>query len=138
MSMARLYSWSQQNQDESDALRTLPGMKTNLSSVGRFIARCWMHVDAGSFDNGISRLITQYYGGFESSKSPHALIGKTEFGKKWDGSTRCSNCIKVCKVNDDGRNYLKCCGRVGYCSKDCQKADFKSRQKETCLRMKKR
>ena len=131
MSMARLYSWSQLHQVETDALRTLP---PNLSDLGRLIARCFMHVDGGSFDNGIARLITEYYGGYDASKSPHALIGMPEFGKVSDTKERCSHCIQQCK---SGVRFLKCCGRVGYCSKACQKADFKSRHKETCLRMKK-
>ena len=134
MCMHHLYSWSQLNQDENDALRSLPA---DLSGDGLLIAGCFMHVDGGSFDNGIARLITQFFGGFKSNKSAHALIGAPVFGKRWDGTTRCSHCIKPCKLNKDGHNPLYCCGRVGYCSKICQIDDFKSRQKKTCLRAKK-
>ena len=60
MSMSRIYSWSQVNQDETNIHCTLT---IDLKGVGRFVARCLLHVDGSSFDNGIARLITEFYGG---------------------------------------------------------------------------
>jgi hypothetical protein len=132
LSANRLYNWSVENQVESEFHRTLPA---NLSGVGHFVAHCFFDVGGGSPDNGIARLITQFYGGFDESraKSPFALIGMPEYGKLPDTATRCSNCRVQAKT---GKKWLRCCGKVGYCSKECQLADWKRGHKKSCERNK--
>jgi hypothetical protein len=116
-----LYNWSVENQDESEYYRSLP---SDLTGVGYFVAHCLMHVDGGYFSNRICRLITQFYGGFDDSKSNFALIGMPELGKVPETRTRCSSCEQHSK-----KEMLQCCTRTRYCSTKCQKAHFKKHKK---------
>ncbi len=117
-------------------LRTLP---KDLSELGKFVCHCWFDIGGGTNEkkkknvNGIGRLIMQFYGGFDSSggNNPHALIGMPREGKEAEVVKRCSNCIQVM-----GKKILRCCGNVTYCSKECQKKDWKSRHKGSCSRSK--
>jgi ankyrin repeat protein len=131
----RTYKWSIANQIEDEARRTLP---PDLSDVGKFICSCWFDCAGGGNDmsntsdtigNGIGRLIMQYYGGFNASKSPFALRGKPKYGKLPDNAARCSGCLEVKESK-----VLQCCascGVVRYCGRECQKADWK-RHKCNC------
>jgi hypothetical protein len=134
LSVNYLYNWSIENQIEDQVHRTLPA---DLSGVGHFVAHCFFDVGGGRPDNGIARLITQYYGGFDESraKSPFALIGMPAFGKLPDTAARCSNClVDACK----GKKWRHCCGKVTYCSKECQLVDWKKGgHKKRCERNKK-
>jgi ankyrin repeat protein len=116
-----LYNWSVENQDESEYYRSLP---SDLTGVGYFVAHCLMHVDGGYFSNRICRLITQFYGGFDESKSSFALIGMPELGKVPETRTRCSCCEQHSK-----KELLQCCSRTRYCSTKCQVAHFKKHKK---------
>jgi hypothetical protein len=136
LSLYRTYQWSLANQIEDDARRTLPH---KLSDVGKFICQCWFDVAGGGNDmnnmadtigNGIGRLIMQFYGGFDASKSPFALRGKLEYGKLPDNAPRCSNCLEV-KKESKALSSCASCGKVRYCGRVCQKADWK-RHKESC------
>jgi hypothetical protein len=131
----RTYQWSLDNQVDDDARRTLPPA---LSDVGNFICQCWFDIAGGGKDgsiasdtlgNGIGRLIMQFFGGFDASKSPFALLGRPECGKVPDNAHRCSNCLE----KKESKTLLNCasCGRVRYCGKVCQKADWK-RHKCNC------
>jgi hypothetical protein len=135
LALYRTYQWSLDNQVLTDARRTLP---PDLSGVGKFICQCWFDVAGGGKDgsiasdtlgNGIGRLIMQYYGGFDASKSHFALRGKPEYGKVPDNAERCSNCLAV----KEGKALLNCasCGVVRYCGRECQKTDWK-RHKYNC------
>jgi hypothetical protein len=114
-----VFNWSVENQIEAQVHRTLPSA---LSGVGRFVAHCFFDVAGGELGNGIARLITEFYGGFDESKSPHALIGVPSYGNVADTVARCSWCIQQPIKN----GLLKCCGSTRYCSKPCQKAHFQS------------
>jgi hypothetical protein len=121
------YNWSVENQVEDDAHRTLP---SDLSKVGHFVAHCFFDAAGGEYGNGIARLITQYYGGFDASKSSFALRGMPAYGKLPDNAVRCSNCLEKKK---ESKALLRCasCGFVRYCGRECQKTDWK-RHKESC------
>jgi hypothetical protein len=124
-----VYNWSVQNQDESEYYRTLP---SDLTGAGYFVAHICFHVDGGYFANRICRLIVQYYGGFDASKSHFALRGMPEYGKLPDNAQRCSYCQK--KKEESNVTVLRgcaSCGVVHYCGQECQKADWK-RHKESC------
>jgi hypothetical protein len=120
------FNWSVENQIEEQVYRTLP---SDLTGVGHFVAHCFFDVGGGKLGNGIGRLIMQYYGGFDDSKSPFALRGPPEFGKCPDNTQCCSDCRET-RVR---KSLLDCasCGRVRYCSRDCQKIDRK-RHKVKC------
>jgi ankyrin repeat protein len=135
LALYRTYKWSLDNQVLTDARRTLP---PDLSGVGKFICQCWFDVAGGgkyesetsdTLGNGIGRLIMQFYGGFDTSKNHFALRGKPEYGKLPDNAARCSNCIE--KMECKALNFCASCGVVRYCSKVCQKADWK-RHKRNC------
>jgi ankyrin repeat protein len=131
LSVNYLYNWSVENQIEDQVHRTLPA---DLSGVGHFVAHCFFDVGGGRPDNGIARLITQYYGGFDESraKSPFALIGMPKHGKLPDTAARCSACRAQAVT---GKKWLRCCGKVGYCSKECQVVDWKKfGHKKSCER----
>jgi hypothetical protein len=70
LSLDRVFNWSLANQIESEFYMTLP---SDLSSIGRFLAHCWLHVDASGVDNGIARLLMQFAFGFNSDR--RRLIG---------------------------------------------------------------
>jgi hypothetical protein len=70
MCLNSVCNWSRANQIESERLMTLPA---DLSSIGLFVARCWLHVDASGVDNGIARLIMEFAFGFNSDSK--RLIG---------------------------------------------------------------
>jgi hypothetical protein len=116
----------------------------NLSGVGYFVAHCFFDVGGGVFGNGIARLICQFYGGFNesSAKSPFALVGMPEYGKLPDSAQHCSNCRSevtagkkyFCCGTAVSCKYLRCCGKVGYCSKECQLADWRIGHKMSCER----
>jgi hypothetical protein len=135
LALYRTYQWSLANQVEDDARRTLPPA---LSGVGKFICQCWFDVAGGgksidvasdTLGNGIGRLIMQFYGGFDASKSPYALRGQLEYGKVPDNAHRCGNCLE----KKESKSFFNCssCGRVRYCGRQCQKDDWK-RHKESC------
>jgi ankyrin repeat protein len=143
MCVSSVYKWSLLNQIEDEKYRTLPD---DLPELGSFICKCWFDVAGGDNkvdddtpDNGIGRLIMSFYGGFDESraKSPFALIGMPEYGKLADTVARCSNCRAEGVV---GKKWLRCCGKVTYCSKVCQLADWKKKSgghKKSCERNKK-
>jgi hypothetical protein len=49
---------------------TLPA---DMTPLGLFVARCWLHVDASGVDNGIARLIMEFAKGFNRQRA--RLIG---------------------------------------------------------------
>jgi hypothetical protein len=128
ISVNRVYKWSLLNQIDDERYRTLPD---DLPDLGRFIAHCWIDVAGGKPDNGIGRLIMSFAFGFDDSKSPHALIGMPEYGKTPLNTTRCSSCSQLKE-----KGMLRCCGYTRYCSKVCQRADYK-KHKKVCKNMNK-
>jgi ankyrin repeat protein len=120
------YNWSVENQVEEEVHRTLP---PDLSKVGHFVASCFFDVAGGNYGNGIVRLIVQYYGGFDASKSQFALRGTPKYGKLPDNAHRCSNCLE--KKESKALRACSSCGVVRYCGKECQKIDWK-RHKASC------
>jgi hypothetical protein len=128
LSTNKLFKWSVENQIASEFHRTLP---PNLTGVGHFVAHCFFDVAGGDFGNGIARLITEFYGGFDESraKSPFALIGMPAYGKHPDTAARCSACRAQAVA---GKKWLRCCGKVGYCSKECQLVDWKKTGHKKC------
>jgi hypothetical protein len=130
-----LYNWSVANQVEAEVCRTLPPALTN---VGTFICRCWFDCAGGgnnnnaaadTLGNGVGRLIMQFYGGFDASKSHFALRGKPAYGKCPDNAARCSGCLE--KKESKALHACSSCGVVRYCGKGCQKTDWK-RHKKSC------
>jgi hypothetical protein len=85
------FNWSVANQIDEQVHRTLP---SDLIGAGHFVAHCFFDVGGGELGNGIARLIMQYYGGFDASKSPFALRGRPEYGKLPDNAHRCCNCLE--------------------------------------------
>jgi hypothetical protein len=135
LALYRVYQWSLANQVEDDARRTLPPA---LSDIGKFVARCFFDVAGGgksneqsadTLGNGIGRLIMQFYGGFDASKSHFALRGMPKYGTLPDNAQRCNGCQKETKAK--ALSNCSSCGKVRYCGKECQKADWK-RHKERC------
>ena len=129
--MHRIFSWSVSNQIESDAHRTLPS-DSDMSSLGRFICRCWFDIGGGSISNGIGKLIVSFACGFNDSKSPFALQNMPREGKVADNRTRCFNCTQPIV---DPTKPLRCCGKVVYCSANCNKLNWRI-HKPSCLRKK--
>jgi hypothetical protein len=121
-----IFNWSVANQIDEQVHRTLP---SDLSNVGHFAAHCFFDVGGGELGNGIGRLIMQYYGGFDASKSPFALRGRPEYGKLPDNAQRCCNCLE--EKESKALRACASCDRVCYCGKECQKADWK-RHKGSC------
>ena len=80
------------------------------------------HLKNDKPDNGVGRLIMSFACGFDTSKSPFALIGMPKEGKVADTSTRCSNCIR--RIVD--AKPLRCCGNVVYCSEECKEKGFEA------------
>jgi hypothetical protein len=141
LALYRVCKWSLANQVEAEVCRTLPRA---LTGVGTFICRCWFDCAGGGNDinaaadtlgNGIGRLIMQFYGGFDASKSPFALRGKPEYGKCPDNAARCSGCLE--KKESKSLRACASCGVVRYCGKDCQRTDWK-RHKKSCAKEKKK
>jgi hypothetical protein len=120
LSANRLYNWSIENQIEAQVHRTLPA---DLSSAGYLVSHCFFDIGGGRPDNGIARLITQFYGGFNEgkAKNPIALIGMPVFGKNTLTLPRCSYCDKeYCEASGGGVEL--CCKSVYYCRHgDCKK-----------------
>jgi hypothetical protein len=89
-------------------------------------------IDTDKPDNGISRLIMSFYGGFDASKSPFALLGMPEQGKLPDALTRCSWCIQ-----GKEKGMLQCCSQTRYCGRVCQIAHRKKHRlvcdRDACL-----
>jgi hypothetical protein len=135
LALHRTYQWSLANQVEDDSRRTLP---PTLTAEGTFICRCWfdcagcgndVNAAADTLGNGVGRLIMQFYGGFNASKSPFALRGKPEYGKLPDNAHRCSGCLEA--KESKALQYCASCGVTRYCGRECQKADWK-RHKCNC------
>jgi hypothetical protein len=122
-----LYNWSVENQVEDQFHRTLPA---DLSSVGHFVAHCFFDVAGGDFGNGIARLITEYYGGFDEGtvKKPIKLIGMPAFGKSDHSLPSCSYCnTEYCEANGGGVKL--CCEKVHYCRDgDCKKRAWRNHE----------
>jgi hypothetical protein len=66
-----VFNWSLANQIESERLMTLPA---DVSSIGIFVAHCWMHVDAFNVSNGIALLIMKFAFGF-NRRQRKRLVG---------------------------------------------------------------
>jgi hypothetical protein len=54
-----------------------------MTVLAHFLAHCCLHCDASGADNGITRHIITYFGGFYegNAKNPIALIGMPSYGK---------------------------------------------------------
>jgi ankyrin repeat protein len=127
MIISRVYAWSLANQIESDVYRTFP---SDVSPLGLFILKCWFDAAGGGIGNGVGRIIMSFACGFNSSKSPFALIGMPCEGKVADNRTRCYNCIQPIATKP-----FVCCGNVVYCSTNCHKLNWRN-HKSACLRKK--
>jgi hypothetical protein len=127
LSTNRLLNWSVENQIEAQVYRTLPA---NLSSVGHFVTHCFFDVGGGILGNGIARLITQFYGGFDEGnvENPIVLFGMPAFGKNSLTLSRCSQCDTQYSEAKGGGMKL-CCGTVHYCIDDeCKKRAWKDHE----------
>jgi ankyrin repeat protein len=132
MCVSRVYAWSLSNQIEDVKYRTLPD---DLPQLGCFICKCWFDVAGGGNkddkpDNGVGRLIMQFYGGFNEGKaeSPIKLIGMPAFGKNDHSLPSCSYCHKeYCEASGGGVEL--CCENVYYCRDgNCKKFHLPSHQ----------
>ena len=81
------------------------------------------HLKIDKPDNGVGRLIMSFACGFDTSKSPFALIGMPKEGKVADTSTRCHHCIQPIV---EPVKPLRCCGNVVYCNEECKQKDIEA------------